>query len=201
MPHQQQQQQQADLEHTPSLQPQELFAHFLGLQQQLDAADERAAAAAREQSSRAAAAAKLRRQQQQRSASMRSMFMPVDAAAAAAAFGLQPGVAVGLQDRNDCYDSCCNSSYWQSSADMAGPSLQDWAARAEDVGLAAEVQAVWWGVGDMHEVWAVAEEGSKEAYKRYCRALWRLLEPGGCHQLRVWYEQQQFRTPVTIGAA
>ncbi|WIA12381.1 hypothetical protein OEZ85_012427 [Tetradesmus obliquus] len=73
-------------------------------------------------------------------------------------------------------------------------------ANAEDVGMAPEVQALWWGLGDMYEVWAVAQQGSSEAYARYCRALQQLLDEGSCSQLQSWYDQQQFRLPVVIGA-
>ncbi|WIA32520.1 hypothetical protein OEZ86_003334 [Tetradesmus obliquus] len=74
------------------------------------------------------------------------------------------------------------------------------AANAEDAGMAPEVQALWWGLGDMYEVWAVAQQGSSEAYARYCRALQQLLDEGSCSQLQSWYDQQQFRLPVVIGA-
>jgi hypothetical protein len=169
------------------------------------AAAAQAAAASHDEALQAAAAARRQRHEQQRQRSMRSMFAPVDAAAAAAAFSLQTGAAVGctVQIQRLLSDGNNNSSSasWQSSADVAIPTLQSWAAKAEDVGMVPEAQALWWGLGDMYEVWAVAQQGSSEAYARYCRALQQLLDEGSCSQLQSWYAQQQFRLPVVIGAA
>ncbi|KAF6261281.1 hypothetical protein COO60DRAFT_1502220 [Scenedesmus sp. NREL 46B-D3] len=164
------------------------------------AAAAQAAAAAREEALQAAAAARLQRQEQRRRQSMHSMISPVNAATAAAAFGLQTGAQ---QQSLDGISSNSSSSHarWQSSADVAVPTLHSWAVNAEGVGLIPEVQALWWGSGDMYEVWGVAQQGSGEAYDRYCRALQQLLDDESYGQLHSWYEQQQFRLPVVIGAA
>jgi len=87
-----------------------------------------------------------------------------------------------------------------SSADVAGPSLHGWSDRAEQLGLLPEVKAVWWGLGDVYEVWSCAETGSRGAYQQYSRGVSQLLSSSCCMALRDWYQAQQFTTPVIIGA-
>jgi hypothetical protein len=159
-------------------------------------------------------------QQRQRQARVRSMFAPVDVATAAAAMGLQAlalddgaGAALSAQvsltgQGQQQLARLCSSSGgrssrpgWVSSADVAGPSLRSWSqAAAEGAGLLPEIKAVWWGLGDAHEVWSCAEAGSRAAYQQYRRDIDRLAESSSCKMLQGWYERQQFTTPVVIGS-
>jgi hypothetical protein len=66
--------------------------------------------------------------------------------------------------------------------------------------LVPEVKAVWWGLGDVEQVWGCAEGCSRAAYQQYRRDVDRLLEGRVCSQLQDWYKEQQFTTPVVIGA-
>jgi hypothetical protein len=151
------------------------------------------------------------RQQCQLQARLRSMFAPVDARSAAAALGLRlpsggGGDTAAAGDGGSCWqddgaaaDSCCAA--WQSSAAVPGPSLDAWARGADDLGLLPEIQAVWWGLGAMQDVWGDAEAGSREAYRQAQRDACDLTaEAGRCQQLAQAYQGQQFTTPVVIGA-
>ena len=149
--------------------------------------------------------------QQQRRA---RMFAPVDAATAAAAMGMQaPGhphasSAAGdedwltgpLQDSAGSYSSSGSRAGWVSSADIAVPGLRSWSEQTEQqLGVLPEVKSVWWGLGDVYEVWSRAEGCSRAAYQQYRRGIDQLLEGSSCRALQDWYEQQQFTTPVAIG--
>jgi hypothetical protein len=150
--------------------------------------------------------------QQQRQHRCRRMFAPVDAATAAAAMGLQaPCDSAGGSTAGDDstwvvgivpgpLNSSSSGARWVSSADVTGPSLRSWSQQTEQLGLVPEVKAVWWGLGDLDYVWGCAESGSRAAYKQYRRGLDQLLEGSSCKTLQKWYQNQQFTTPVVIGA-
>jgi hypothetical protein len=87
-----------------------------------------------------------------------------------------------------------------SSADVTGPSLHRWSQETEQLGLAPEVKAAWWGLGDVYEVWGCAEGCSTAAYRQYRRDIDALLQGSSCAALRELYEAQRFSTPVVIGA-
>jgi hypothetical protein len=143
------------------------------------------------------------------------MFAPVDVATTAAAMGLQvPAAAVAAAEAVDAGSSSSwlgggdpNSSSrssrgagWVSSADVLGPSLRRWSEQTEQLGLVPEVKAVWWGLGDVEQVWGCVEGCSRAAYQQYRWDVDRLLEGRVCSQLQDWYKEQQFTTPVVIGA-
>jgi hypothetical protein len=157
-------------------------------------------------------AAQMHSLQQQRQQRCRRMFAPVDAATAAAAMGLQApfdsadGSGAGADSSwvggtvPEPLNSSSSRAGWVSSADEAGPSLRSWSQQTEQLGLVPEVKAVWWGLGDVYDVWGCAESSSRAAYRQYRRGIDQLLEGSSCKMLQDWYEKQQFTTPVVIGA-
>jgi hypothetical protein len=69
------------------------------------------------------------------------------------------------------------------------------------MGMGPEIAEMWMGMGDVVGLWSAGEKMSKQSFVWQWHSALQLLDMGSCECLRVYYEAQQFRTPVVLSAA